>query len=73
MLDAVRLRELREECGLSQADLALEIGMDRQYVWKLEHGVNTDVRASTLEKLANVLGCTTDELLGRKKRKAVAV
>jgi len=65
MLDAKHIKVLREKRGLSQAGLSARIGVDRQYVWKLEHEVATDIRASTLAKLADALDCTTDELLGR--------
>ena len=70
MLDAKCIKVLREQRRLSQSSLAVAIGVDRQYVWKLEHGVRTDIRASTLGKLADALHCTTDELLGRKRRAA---
>lgn len=72
MLDASKLKTLREQLLLSQVDVAKRIGKDRQYVWKLEHGVRVDVRASTLEKLADVLQCTTDYLLGRDEQRRVA-
>ncbi len=70
MLDAKRIKALREQLAFSQATLAALIGVDRQYIWKLEHEVNTDVRASTLSKLADALHCTTDELLGRGRQVA---
>ena len=65
MLDANLLKTLREKKGLSQAALGRLIGTDYQYVWKLEHGVNKDVRGKTLASLADALDCTTDALLGR--------
>src|SRR5215510_13359594 len=65
MIDGERIRQLRTQHGLSQGALGKAIGKDGQYVSKLERGVLTSVTTETLERLAGVLDCSTDYLLGR--------
>lgn len=60
----IRLKELRESHGLSQADLARAIHTKQSTVAMWENGTNRP-RNATLEKLANYFGVTTDYLLGR--------
>lgn len=48
------LRKLRVEQGLSQERLALEAGIDRSYVGRVERG-EENVTVETLEALASVL------------------
>jgi transcriptional regulator with XRE-family HTH domain len=48
------LRSLRVERGLSQERLALEAGIDRSYVGRVERG-EENVTVATLEAFANVL------------------
>ncbi|WP_115668543.1 helix-turn-helix domain-containing protein [Ciceribacter selenitireducens] len=48
------LRKLRVEQGLSQERLALEAGIDRSYVGRVERG-EENVTIDTLEALSNVL------------------
>jgi transcriptional regulator with XRE-family HTH domain len=48
------LRTLRVEQGLSQERLALESGIDRSYVGRMERG-EENVTVDTLEALAKVL------------------
>lgn len=57
----MRIREMRERANLTQKDLAVEMGMDRSAIakWEAEAALPT---ADKLPKLAQVLGCTIDEL-----------
>lgn len=64
----IRLKELRESHGLSQADLAQAIHTKQSTVAMWENGTNRP-RNVTLEKLANYFGVTTDYLLGRTDEK----
>ena len=60
-----RLKELRAEKGITQAQLCLKTGLSHGCIAMLE----LDKRAptgSTLLALADVFGCTTDYLLGRE-------
>jgi transcriptional regulator with XRE-family HTH domain len=65
MLDRNFLRQARERAHLSQQALGTHIGQDQQYISKLERGVLESMTIGTLVRLADVLRCTTDELLGR--------
>jgi transcriptional regulator with XRE-family HTH domain len=60
-----RLRALREARGLSQRALCRAAGLGETTVclWELEHCLPD---ANSLVALADALGVTTDELLGRK-------
>lgn len=55
------LRRLRVKKGLSQERLALESGIDRAYVGRVERG-SENVTVSTLEAFANVLGVRVSAL-----------
>lgn len=65
MLRADRIRELRERQDMSQRDLAERIGRHQVDVSRIESGRLQSITIETLEKLANVLGVSTDYLLGR--------
>jgi transcriptional regulator with XRE-family HTH domain len=56
------LRELRLARSLSQEALALEAGLQRNYVSLLERGLNS-ATIKTLFKLAPVLGVTVSSLI----------
>lgn len=58
------LRILREEKGITQLRLSLEIGVAQETVSGYELG-KTAPSAETLLKLADYLGTSTDYLLGR--------
>jgi transcriptional regulator with XRE-family HTH domain len=51
---AKRLRQLRDERGLSQRALAEKAGISREYLARLETG-RQDPTLSTLEKIARAL------------------
>lgn len=56
-----KIKELRELCELSQKDLANYLGVDQSAVAKWETGVALPT-ADKLPKLAQLLGCTIDDL-----------
>lgn len=60
-----RLRRLRRLRGMSQADLASKAEMSPSYLSDLERGVRGAPTAPVLEKLADSLRVSVDELLGR--------
>ena len=66
-----RIRELREERGLTQKELAEAIGVDRTAIAKYESGAS-GAKSEMLEKLANYFGVTTDYILGRTNEKTPA-
>lgn len=57
-----RIRAHRVKLGVSQQQLAADLGLTFQQVQKYEKGVNR-VAASTLLRIARVLGCRVTELL----------
>ena len=58
---AARLRSLRTREELTQAELAARAGMAPARIGHLEQGVWTDPNWSTVVRLAQALGCATDE------------
>ena len=67
MLNAHCLKKLRQQAGLTQGELAERSGKSQGYIGDLERGDRRGLTVTTLERLADVLGCTTDELLGRSQ------
>ncbi|HMI98986.1 MAG TPA: helix-turn-helix transcriptional regulator [Gaiellaceae bacterium] len=62
-----RIKQHREELGWSLSKLAEEAKVSKGYVWSLEKG-QTDARPSgrTLYRIAEALGVTMSDLLGRQ-------
>lgn len=60
-----KIRELREQNGLSMIELGVKIGVSDAAICKWENG-NHEPKATYIVKLADYFGCTTDELLGRE-------
>ena len=56
------LREVRNEQGVSQERLALEAGIDRSYISKLENGLYQP-SLSMLFAIAEILNCRPGELV----------
>jgi len=63
----VRLRELREERGLTRSKLAKEVGVHWTYIWQLEAG-KRQPSLRLARKLAETFGVSLDELLGGGER-----
>ena len=56
------IQKMRQRANIRQEDLAERLNIDRSTVAKWETGKATP-RAALLPKLADILGCTVDELL----------
>ena len=56
-----RIRELRQQSGLSQEKFALNIGMDRTYFASFEAG-KRNISILNIKKIADGLGVTLSEL-----------
>ena len=61
---AIRLKELRERAGFSQAVLARKLGVRQSTVGMWENGKNKP-QNSKLEMMASIFNVSTDYLLGR--------
>lgn len=66
-----RLKELREEAGLSMQQLADLIGVSGAAVCKWENG-NAEPKVSYLNKLSAVFDCSVDFLIGKTDEFGVA-
>jgi transcriptional regulator with XRE-family HTH domain len=60
-LIASNIRRLRTAVGLSQEALAVDAGVDRSYMSRLERGT-VSVGVDVLERIAGTLGCKLAEL-----------
>jgi transcriptional regulator with XRE-family HTH domain len=63
VMNADRLRALRESRGLSRAQVARLSGLTEMTVMRLELGLTKDVKLETLKALAQAYGMTTAELV----------
>ncbi|CAB4242209.1 HipB Predicted transcriptional regulators [uncultured Caudovirales phage] len=48
-----RLKLLRQQRGLSQADVADAIGISRNHIWALENGITKNPSVGILESISN--------------------
>ena len=62
---ASRVRTARVRYGMSQAELARRIGVSKNTMNHIESGKTPDPAASRIKAIADVLGVSTDYLLGR--------
>lgn len=60
----MRIKELREAKGMSKTELARAMDVDLAAVHRWETGTAMPL-AAKLPKLADLLGCSIDELYGR--------
>jgi predicted transcriptional regulator len=71
---AVAVRQLREEAGLSQAELAKRVGVSQPVIARLERGAEQRApRFETLRRIGEVLGRKVELVFSEKKRKAPMV
>lgn len=61
----MRLREIREERGMSQSELARLSNVHRVSICRYEHGTKKP-NIDSLKRLADALDVPVDDLLGRK-------
>ena len=57
-----RIREIREEVGLTQEELSAKSGVSRATIWALERGENKVTTTKTLLNIADALGVPLDDL-----------
>ncbi|MCL2675324.1 MAG: helix-turn-helix domain-containing protein [Firmicutes bacterium] len=59
----IRIKELREERGLSQAQLAAAVGLSQNTISQYETGI-LEPKNKTIKKLCEYFGVTAGYLLG---------
>jgi transcriptional regulator with XRE-family HTH domain len=69
---ARNIRRLRVGKGISQEALAVDAGIDRTYVSRLERGLENPTVA-VLERLAGALNCEAADLLDKAKVSKAAI
>ena len=57
-----RIREIREQAGLTQEELSIKSGVSRATIWALERGEDKVTTTKTLLNIANALGVQLDDL-----------
>jgi len=57
-----RVKEYREQIGMTQEELAAKSGVSRTTISALEQGKEKIVKSSTLVNLANALGTTVSKI-----------
>lgn len=60
------IRKIRRSQDITQEQLASGVGVSQQAVAAWERGLSSP-RAELLPKLADILGCTVDELLSKEE------
>ena len=70
MLLSVRLKEVRQDKGLSQKNLAIDLKISERNYQRYEHG-EREPTASTLISLADYFGVSIDYLTGRTDKPEV--
>lgn len=63
---AEKLKEKREEKGFTTYRLAELVGVSQPYIVQLENNYKEPPSGKVLSRLADVLECSVDYLLGRK-------
>ena len=63
---AERLRQERQRAGLSQKELAEKANVTDRTIQKYESGKNIPTRLSSVKAVAEILGVTTEYLLGEE-------
>ena len=64
MCMAKRIRELRIQKGLTQEELAIKLGLQKSAIAKYENGRVENIKRSTIEKMAEILGVSPSYLMG---------
>lgn len=60
----LKIRQLREAAGMTQGELAREVGVTQTALSGYEHSAHMPP-LETAAKIADVLGCTIDEMIWR--------
>ena len=64
-----RLKQLRQRAGLTQEQFAEKAAMSYKYYQQIEAGRKSDLRLSTVERLAVAHGISVSQLLAEKRQR----
>lgn len=59
-----RIKQRREELGMTQISLADVVGTTKQNIYKYENGIITNIPSDKIESIASALGVTPSYLMG---------
>ena len=65
-----KIKEIREEIGMTQAELSEKSGVTRSIINGLETGRTTTTTTDTLKKIASALNRKVSEIFKQKEGKA---
>ncbi|MGH9957397.1 MAG: helix-turn-helix domain-containing protein [Pyrinomonadaceae bacterium] len=65
-----KIKNLREESGLTQRQLARKAGVDQGGLSKIERGLKANLTLEMLRRLARALGCSAADLLDDEDKKS---
>ena len=57
----IRIKQVRFNRGLSQEELAEQVGISRNYLSQIERGISANISFDVARRLGQVLGLTLDE------------
>ncbi|MBR5678020.1 MAG: helix-turn-helix transcriptional regulator [Paludibacteraceae bacterium] len=66
-----RIKQKREECGLTQEELGKKLGVLRQTICKWENGEVGNIKRSCIAEMANIFRCDPVWLMGFETSKEV--
>ena len=64
----IRLREVRQAVGMTQAELAASAGMDQGDVSRIETGKTAGISLDVLNRLCHALKCEPGDILVRRRK-----
>lgn len=64
MTKGERIKRKREELNISQTDLANQVGISKQTLYKYENDIVTNIPSDVIEKLAKKLECDPAYIMG---------
>lgn len=66
-----RIKSVRQDRGMTQAELAKKSHTTKQTIYKYEMGIITNIPSNRIEQVANALGCSPAVLMGWADENAV--
>lgn len=64
MTKGMRIKQLRESLGISQTDLAKNVGVSKQTLYKYENDIITNIPSDVIERISDKLGCSPAYIMG---------